>query len=138
MPHLELIGKDPLAIDVHFHNMFYAYPQRGRVMRGLSAVDIALWDVAGKLLGQSVCRMLVVPSGTRFHSTPKAYKIDIIVHCHNELDLPSAIKVAESVERPAESPATGRCRSPPRQASLASPAAGYPDNVSSWARVCSE
>ncbi|MEZ4683263.1 MAG: hypothetical protein R2932_54550 [Caldilineaceae bacterium] len=33
LPHLGLIGKDPLAIDVHFHNMFYAYPQRGRVVR---------------------------------------------------------------------------------------------------------
>ena len=30
LPHLGLIGKDPLAIQVHFHNMFYAYPQRGR------------------------------------------------------------------------------------------------------------
>src|ERR1035441_5055425 len=30
LPNLGLIGKDPLAIQVHFHNMFYAYPQRGR------------------------------------------------------------------------------------------------------------
>ena len=29
LPNLALIGKDPLAIQVHFHNMFYAYPQRG-------------------------------------------------------------------------------------------------------------
>src|SRR5689334_9091324 len=25
LPNLALIGKDPLAIQVHFHNMFYAY-----------------------------------------------------------------------------------------------------------------
>ncbi len=40
-----MIGKDPLAIQVHFHNMFHAYPQRGRVVRILSGIDIALWDV---------------------------------------------------------------------------------------------
>ena len=47
LPHLGLIGKDPLAIQVHFHNMFYAYPQRGRQVRVLSGIDIALWDLAG-------------------------------------------------------------------------------------------
>lgn len=165
LPHLGLIGKDPLAIDVHFHNMFYAYPQRGRVMGVLSAIDIALWDIAGKLLSQPVCRLLggpfrreiplyshcgggdflnrdewraraqdlkddprgfnaykidihhvysghmqeYVPSlGPRdVRDVARAYElarealgdeIDIIVHCHNELDLPSAIKVAEAVE----------------------------------------
>jgi len=165
LPHLGLIGKDPLAIDVHFYNMFYAYPQRGRVMGVLSAIDIALWDLAGKLLGQPVCRLLGGPfrdeialyshcTGGDFLSRDewrsraqslkddpcgyKAYKIDIhhilhghvqqyvpsigpreardvaqayglareaigdeidiIVHCHNELDLPSAIRVAEAVE----------------------------------------
>ena len=35
LPHLGLIGKDPLAIQVHFHNMFYAYEQRGRQIRVL-------------------------------------------------------------------------------------------------------
>lgn len=165
LPHLGLIGKDPLAIGVHFHNMFYAYPQRGRVMGVLSAIDIALWDIAGKLLNQPVCSLLGGPfrdeiklyshcRGGDFLSKAEwrdrarelkddprgftAYKIDIhhvlgshmqqyipgigpreardvarayglarealgdeidiIVHCHNELDLPSAIKVAEAVE----------------------------------------
>ncbi|MCD6285497.1 MAG: mandelate racemase/muconate lactonizing enzyme family protein [Anaerolineae bacterium] len=165
LPHLGLIGKDPLAIGVHFHNMFYAYPQRGRVMGVLSAIDIALWDIAGKLLNQPVCTLLGGPfrdeiglyshcRGGDFLSKAEwrdrarelkddphgftAYKIDIhhvlgthmqqyvpgigrreardvaqayglarealgdeidiIVHCHNELDLPSAIKVAEAVE----------------------------------------
>ncbi len=32
--------------------MMYAYPQRGRAIGVLSAIDIALWDLAGKLLGQ--------------------------------------------------------------------------------------
>lgn len=165
LPHLGLIGKDPLAIGVHHHNMFYAYPQRGRVMGALSAIDIALWDIAGKLLDQPVCKLLGGPFRDEIHLYShcrggdflskdewrvraegmkhdphgfRAYKvdihhvlgghmqqtfpsigpreardvarayvlarealgddIDIIVHCHNELDLPSAVKVAEAVE----------------------------------------
>lgn len=165
LPHLGLIGKDPLAIQVHFHNMFYAYPQRGRVVRVLSGIDIALWDLAGKILGQPVSRLLGgnfrqriqlyshCPGGDFFDPIAwrdraqaltedgrgfKAFKIDIhhplgthmqqaipsigpqearqverayalarealgdeidiIVHCHAELDVPSAIRVAQAVE----------------------------------------
>ena len=165
LPHLGLIGKDPLAIEVHFHNMFYAYPQRGRQMAVLSGIDIALWDLAGKILNQPVHKLLGGPfrdeiplyshcGGGDFLSKEewkarahdmkedphgfKAYKIDIhhalrshmqqtipsigvqeardvrrayamarealgddidiIVHCHAELDLPSAVKVARAVE----------------------------------------
>ena len=58
LPHLGLIGKDPLAIQVHFHNMFYAYEQRGRAMRTLSGIDMALWDLAGKLLNVPVSKLL--------------------------------------------------------------------------------
>lgn len=165
LPHLGLIGKDPLAIQVHFHNMFHAYPQRGRTVRVLSGIDIALWDLAGKLLNQPVSRLLggnfrerirlyshcaggdflsraewrdraqelkEDPRGFTAYKidihhvlgvpmqqyTPsigpqearkvhRAYvlarealgdEIDIIVHCHNELDVPSAIRVAQAVE----------------------------------------
>jgi galactonate dehydratase len=165
LPHLGLLGKDPLSIQVHFHNMFYAYPQRGRQVRVLSGIDIALWDLAGKILGQPVSKLLGgnfrdeiplyshCPGGDFFSqeawrdraqqlkNDPRGFKafkvdihhplgvrmqefipsigpqearkirqaytlarealgpeIDIIVHCHAELDLPSAIKVAEAVE----------------------------------------
>ena len=165
LPHLGLIGKDPLAIQVHFHNMFYAYPQRGRQVRVLSGIDIALWDLAGKILGKPVSKLLGgafrdeiplyshCPGGDFFSKEAwrdraqeliqdphgfKAFKvdihhplgvpmqqytpsigprearkihqaytlareafgsdIDIIVHCHAELDVPSAIRVAEAVE----------------------------------------
>lgn len=165
LPHLGLIGKDPLAIQVHFHNMFYAYPQRRRQTRVLSGIDIALWDLAGKILNQPVSKLLGgtfraqirlyshCPGGDFFDRAawrdraqeligdPRGFKafkidihhplgihmqqtitsigpqearkvrqayllarealgeeIDIIVHCHAELDVPSAIKVAEAVE----------------------------------------
>jgi L-alanine-DL-glutamate epimerase-like enolase superfamily enzyme len=165
LPHLGLVGKDPLAIGVHHHNMFYAFPQRRPHMQVLSGIDMALWDLAGKLLGQPVSTLLggrfrdeinlyshcpqgdftdvgawpdraaelkADPHGFRafkvdIHSAlglnmqeyapslspgdvrkvRRSYElarehfgedIDIIVHCHNELDTPSAIAVAEAVE----------------------------------------
>src|SRR5215471_3974786 len=58
LPNLGLIGKDPLAIQVHFHNMFYAYPQRRREIKVLSGIDMALWDLAGKILHQPVSKLL--------------------------------------------------------------------------------
>jgi len=166
LPHLGLIGKDPLSIRVHFHNMFYAYPQRGRQTRVLSGIDIALWDLAGKILNQPVSKLLGgnfreeiplyshCPNGGDFWTReawraraqgmledPRGFKafkvdihsalgvnmqeyipslgpgevrkvqqaytlarealgqgIDIIVHCHCELDVTSAVKVAEVIE----------------------------------------
>jgi L-alanine-DL-glutamate epimerase-like enolase superfamily enzyme len=166
LPHLGLIGKDPLAIRVHFHNMFYGYPQRGRHMRVLSGIDIALWDLAGKVLNKPVSKLLggnfraeiplyshcsgsaeflkkenwkrIVDSWSADPRGYRAFKIDIhtayggnmqqvvpsltpreirviqqaysnareafgpeweiIVHCHCELDAPSAIQVAEAIE----------------------------------------
>jgi galactonate dehydratase len=173
-----LIGKDPLAIRVHFHNMFYAHAQamRQHQVNVYSGIDMALWDLAGKILSQPVSRLLggnfrpeidtyshLLPPGRDLSPVEaqndylnkdawraraellkgykggfKAFKIDIhpslgarngeffpsigpqtarkvqqvyslarealgpdidiIVHCHNELDVTSAIKVAQAVE----------------------------------------
>ena len=165
LPHLQLIGKDPLDIGVHYHNMFYAYRQRPAHMMVCSGFDMALWDLAGRLLGQPVHKLLggafrtdielyshcphfdltdagawrdaaaelkSDPHGFRtfkvdihdavgihmqeyvpslspadIRNVRRSYElarehlgedIDIIVHCHNELDTPSAIAVAEAVE----------------------------------------
>lgn len=165
LKHLKLTGKDPLDIAVHHHSLFYAYPQRPPEMQVLSGIDMALWDLAGKLLGQPVHKLL----GGRFRDDVELYshcphfdstdagawaehaadlksdphgfrtfkvdihcalglnmqeyvpslspgdirkirrsyelarehlgeEINIIVHCHCELDAPSAIAVAEAVE----------------------------------------
>jgi L-alanine-DL-glutamate epimerase-like enolase superfamily enzyme len=166
LPHLGLIGKDPLAIRVHFHNMFYGYPQRARQMKVLSGIDIALWDLAGKILNKPVSKLLggnfrdeiplyshcsgsasflqkenwkrIVESWSQDPRGFRAFKIDIhtafggnmqqtvpslgpreiriirqayanareafgpdweiIVHCHCELDAPTAVQVAEAIE----------------------------------------
>ncbi|MGA2115145.1 MAG: mandelate racemase/muconate lactonizing enzyme family protein [Bryobacteraceae bacterium] len=160
-----LIGKDPLAIEVHFQNMTSLMHTYMAHVPTISGIDIALWDLAGKIVGAPVytllggpfrdsipmyshgdgfnmldkaaCRewaqsikampegftafkngiaaLLGVPSA-RFAATlttgqlrnvARGYAncreavgddIDIAVHCHNELDTPSAIGVAKAVE----------------------------------------
>jgi galactonate dehydratase len=72
---LGLIGKDPLAIEVHHHNMFYAWAQRYRQMRILSGIDIALWDLAGKILDAPVSKLL----GGNFRD-----EIELYSHCGHE------------------------------------------------------
>ena len=160
-----LIGEDPLAIQWHFHRMStLMHPYMARIP-ALSGIDMALWDLAGKLLNLPVYRLLGGPfrdritifintaprdmldpvqvkdwadrlrqdphgfravkmnttspiqrPAGRFTDTLSAsdvHKIrtgfenvrnelgpeyDIMVHCHNEYDLPSAVAVARAVE----------------------------------------
>jgi galactonate dehydratase len=160
-----LIGKDPLAIEVHFHNMTSLMHTYMAHIPTISGIDIALWDLAGKIIGAPVStllggpfresipmyshgrdldmldkascrawaervkaapegftafkngidRILGVPSarfaGTltteQLRNVARAYAncreavgdaVDIAIHCHNELDTPSAIAVAKAVE----------------------------------------
>jgi galactonate dehydratase len=160
-----LIGKDPLAIEVHFHNMTSLMHTYMAHIPTISGIDMALWDLAGKITGAPVatllggpfrdaipmyshgvglkmldkasCRdwaqrikempegftafkngidsVLGVPAArytvtlttAQLRNVARAYAncreavgdaIDIAVHCHNELDTPSAIAVAKAVE----------------------------------------
>src|SRR6266851_1507942 len=160
-----LAGKDPLLIEVHFHQMTTLMHTYLAHIPTISGIDMALWDLAGKILDRPVCALLggpfrdaipmyshgigvdmldpascrdwaqriqQMPEGftafkngidpvlgvpsARFAATldsaqlrkvRRAYsnareavgeEIDIAVHCHNELDTPSAIAVARAVE----------------------------------------
>jgi galactonate dehydratase len=160
-----LVGKDPLTIEVHFHNMTSLMHTYMAHIPTISGIDIALWDLAGKILGVPIstllggpfqpaipmyshgigvkmldktsCRdwaqrikempegftafkngidpVIGVPSAryavtlttAQLRNVAAAYancreavgdSIDIAVHCHNELDSPSAIAVAKAVE----------------------------------------
>ncbi|HET8549485.1 MAG TPA: mandelate racemase/muconate lactonizing enzyme family protein [Bryobacteraceae bacterium] len=160
-----LAGQDPLAIERHFHNLItLMHPYMANIPT-ISGIDMALWDLAGKITGQPVnvllggpfrdairmyshgigirmldpasCRdwaarikaapeaftafkigidpLLGVPSAryavtldsTQLRNVARGFSnvreavgdgIDIAVHCHNELDTPSAIQVARVVE----------------------------------------
>ncbi len=56
-----LIGKDPLAIEVHFHNMTTLMHTYMAHIPTISGIDIALWDLAGKILGLPVNVLLGGP-----------------------------------------------------------------------------
>jgi len=56
-----LIGKDPLAIEVHFHNLTTLMHTYMAHIPTISGIDIALWDLAGKILGQPVSTLLGGP-----------------------------------------------------------------------------
>ncbi len=56
-----LIGKDPLAIERHWRDMFdmaNAYGYAGAEARAISAIDIALWDISGQVAGQPIYNLL--------------------------------------------------------------------------------
>lgn len=56
-----ILGKDPLATERHWYDLFYRLnprAQTGAWSSAVSAVDIALWDIKGKYLRQPVWRLL--------------------------------------------------------------------------------
>jgi L-alanine-DL-glutamate epimerase-like enolase superfamily enzyme len=160
-----LIGQDPLSIELHFQHMSSLMYNYVAHIPTVSGIDIALWDLAGKILNRPVnvllggpfrekipmyshgigldmldkasCRawaarikalpegftvyknniheILGVESGvfantltsSQLRDVRRGYEnvreavgddIDIAVHCHGELDAPSAIGVAKAVE----------------------------------------
>jgi galactonate dehydratase len=56
-----LLGRSPLDIESHWHNMmgtvnFFGFA--GSEMRAISAVDVALWDILGQYTGQPIYNLL--------------------------------------------------------------------------------
>ncbi len=56
---LSLVGQDPLRIEHHWQSLYRSTHFRGAAIMGaLSAIDIALWDIAGKHFGVPVYQLL--------------------------------------------------------------------------------
>ena len=56
-----IIGKDPMMIEELWNLMYqqtFRYGRRGILIAGLSAIDIALWDILGKKTGLPVYKLL--------------------------------------------------------------------------------
>lgn len=67
-----LIGENPLERERLWQKMYRYlayYGRSGAGMQMISGADIALWDIAGKFLGQSVSTLL----GARYRESVKAY-----------------------------------------------------------------
>lgn len=67
-----LVDADPRATEVLWHRMYHAtrdYGRKGSVIAAISAVDIALWDLAAQAYGVSVASLL----GGAFRRRVQAY-----------------------------------------------------------------
>ncbi|MFN8593310.1 MAG: mandelate racemase/muconate lactonizing enzyme family protein [Thermomicrobiales bacterium] len=59
-----LVGENPLEIDRLWHKMYRGsiyYGRQGPAVHAISGIDIALWDIKGKTLGQPIHRLLGGP-----------------------------------------------------------------------------
>jgi D-galactarolactone cycloisomerase len=67
-----LVGEDPLQPEVLWHRMYHYtrdYGQKGAVVGAISGVDIALWDICGKVRKEPVAKLL----GGMFRTKVEAY-----------------------------------------------------------------
>ena len=67
-----VVGANPLDTEVLWHRMYHAtrdYGRKGSVMAAISAVDIALWDIAGKVYNRPIYQLL----GGAFRTQVQAY-----------------------------------------------------------------
>jgi D-galactarolactone cycloisomerase len=80
----KLIGRDPREAGKLWHEMYSAtrdFGQKGSYIEAMSALDIALWDIAGKVSNQPISRML----GGAFRESVPAYATGC--YYRNESDL---------------------------------------------------
>jgi len=80
-----LIGEDPFEVERLWHKMYMAsvyYGRRGAAMQVISGIDIALWDIVGKRVGQPIYKLLGAGyrdrvrayASTLFRSTPEGMR----------------------------------------------------------------
>jgi L-alanine-DL-glutamate epimerase-like enolase superfamily enzyme len=66
-----LIGHDPLAIELHWRRLYEVIAHiagKGAEIRGLSALDVALWDILGQAAGMPVWQLLGGPARDRIRT----------------------------------------------------------------------
>jgi L-rhamnonate dehydratase len=67
-----LAGENPLEVERLWYRMYRGsiyYGRRGVAIQAISAIDIALWDICGKVYGQPVCILL----GGKWRDKVRAY-----------------------------------------------------------------
>ena len=80
-----ILGDDPLDRDVIWHrvyNLLRDHGQKGMPIQSLSGVDIALWDIAGKLAGMPLHKLI----GGAHRTRVKAYGYGMMLKRESALD----------------------------------------------------
>ena len=81
-----VVGANPLDTEVLWHRMYHMtrdYGRKGSVVAGISAIDMALWDIAGKFHGLPVHQLL----GGAFRSRVQPYATGFYrIHGQGEAD----------------------------------------------------
>ena len=80
-----LVGENPLEIDRLWQLMFHGsdhYGRTGAALHTISAIDIALWDIAGKVAGRPVHELL---GGARVSELP-VYASEVMPETAGEVD----------------------------------------------------
>ncbi|MEX2518667.1 MAG: mandelate racemase/muconate lactonizing enzyme family protein [Paracoccaceae bacterium] len=86
-----LIGRDPMAGEAiweELYNCLRDHGQRGVPVQALSAVDIALWDLRGKICGQPVHRLMGGPIRTEI----RAYATGLYRRAHDRAENHAMLK----------------------------------------------
>ena len=79
-----VIGSDPMKNDVIWHQMYRKtldYARRGILVASMSAIDIAIWDLKGKILGVPVSTLL----GGAHRDKIKPYATGLYFTSHTDL-----------------------------------------------------
>jgi D-galactarolactone cycloisomerase len=91
-----LIGQDPLRSEYLWHELYARYRdhgQKGVVLQGLSGLDVALWDLKGKIFNQPIHRLMGGPVRDRV----KAYATGLYRRKGGDPEKYLCEEVAESV-----------------------------------------
>lgn len=92
-----VVGMDPLDRDVIWHkvyNLMRDHGQKGMPMQALSGVDIALWDIAGKVAGMPMHKLI----GGAFRTDVPAYGYGMMLRPDHSADDLVALFADEAAE----------------------------------------
>ena len=93
----QIIGRDAFDIEViweHLYNRVKDYGMKGMAIAAISGIDIALWDIAGKVTGKPIHKLI----GGAFRTEVKAYATGLYFTDMNNL-VGEAVEEAEGYVR---------------------------------------
>jgi len=86
-----VVGHNPLDRDVLWHkvyNLLRDHGQKGMPLQALSGVDIALWDIAGKVTGLSIAQLI----GGRYRERVAVYGYGMMLRREDAVSLASRFR----------------------------------------------